>query len=131
MSIAFLSMLLMPAIDHQGQMPFARSATFCGSTASATVCVPSVATTLPRLVGSCELASRKVSALAIELSNKNKLAALLLACFCYSTQLLTRLWHFAHRAQAACADIHIAQCTIDLETTALHIKYEATACTML
>src|SRR5437870_1757891 len=113
MSIAFLSMLLMPAIDHQGQMPFAHSATLCGSTASVTVCVPNVGTTLPRRVGSCELASRKADMLAIELRNKNKLASSLLACFYYSTQLLTRLWHFAHRAQATCADIHVAHRTID------------------
>lgn len=44
---------------------------------------------------------------------------------------LAALWQFAHRTQAACADIHVFGVTIDLDTTALNVEHEATACAML
>ena len=44
---------------------------------------------------------------------------------------LAHFWQLAHRAQAACANVHVPCYTINLKATALHVKYKATARTML
>jgi hypothetical protein len=40
---------------------------------------------------------------------------------------LFRLWHLAHRAQAACADVDGPHFAIDFEAAVLDVEYEAAA----
>src|SRR5713226_6373380 len=44
---------------------------------------------------------------------------------------LALFWQFAHRAQAARADIHCTRSTIDFDTTAMYIEHETTARSVL
>jgi len=51
--------------------------------------------------------------------------------FLAANKLLSHLWHFAHRAQTARADIDGTRSAIDFETAALYIEHKTTTCSML